>query len=125
MTAILELRKHPGRATARSTSCTASTSWWSPGRCTPCSVRTARGSRPRWACASGQIIPSAGQLLLNGREVNGVSSDALARAGVCLVPEGRGVFPNLTVMENLRMSTYAGREVRRCAGEGVHPVPAA
>jgi branched-chain amino acid transport system ATP-binding protein len=58
--------------------------------------------------ASGQITPSAGQLLLNGREVNGVSSDALARAGVCLVPEGRGVFPNLTVIENLRMATYGG-----------------
>ena len=55
----------------------------------------------------GQIVPSAGQVLLCGREVNGVSSDALARSGVCLVPEGRGVFPNLTVTENLRMFTYA------------------
>ena len=57
---------------------------------------------------SGQIVPSAGQVLINGREVNGTSSDALARAGVCLVPEGRGVFPNLTVTENLRMFTHAG-----------------
>jgi branched-chain amino acid transport system ATP-binding protein len=57
---------------------------------------------------SGQIPPSAGQLLLNGREVNGTSSDALARAGVCLIPEGRGVFPNLTVAENLRMYSHAG-----------------
>jgi len=57
---------------------------------------------------SGQIVPSAGQVLLNGREINGVASDALARAGLCLVPEGRGIFPNLTVLENLRMSTYSG-----------------
>ena len=57
---------------------------------------------------SGQIVPSAGQLLLNGREVNGVSSDALARLGVCLIPEGQGVFPNLTVTETLRMFTYGG-----------------
>ena len=57
---------------------------------------------------SGQIVPSAGQLLISGRDVNGVSSDSLARAGVCLVPEGRGVFPNLTVTENLRMFTHAG-----------------
>src|SRR5712671_2091902 len=57
---------------------------------------------------SGQILPSAGQVLLNGREINGVSSDALARAGVCLVPEGRGIFPNLTVTENLRMATFTG-----------------
>jgi branched-chain amino acid transport system ATP-binding protein len=57
---------------------------------------------------SGQIQPSAGRILLCGREVNGTSSDALARAGVCLVPEGRGVFPNLTVTENLRMFTHTG-----------------
>jgi branched-chain amino acid transport system ATP-binding protein len=57
---------------------------------------------------SGQIIPSGGQLVISGREVQGTSSDALARAGVCLVPEGRGIFPNLTVTENLRMFTHAG-----------------
>jgi branched-chain amino acid transport system ATP-binding protein len=66
------------------------------------------GKTTTLAVASGQITPSAGQVLLNGREVNGVTSDALARAGVCLVPEGRGVFPNLTVTENLRMATYMG-----------------
>ena len=57
---------------------------------------------------SGQIVPSGGQLIVSGREVQGASSDALARAGVCLVPEGRGIFPNLTVTENLRMFTHAG-----------------
>lgn len=57
---------------------------------------------------SGQIVPSAGQLFISGRDVNGVSSDSLARAGVCLVPEGRGIFPNLTVTENLRMFTHSG-----------------
>lgn len=57
---------------------------------------------------SGQIAPSGGQLILSGRDVNGVSSDSLARSGVCLIPEGRGIFPNLTVTENLRMFTHAG-----------------
>ncbi len=57
---------------------------------------------------SGQIVPSGGQLVVSGREVQGATSDALARAGVCLVPEGRGIFPNLTVAENLRMFTHAG-----------------
>jgi branched-chain amino acid transport system ATP-binding protein len=57
---------------------------------------------------SGQIVPSGGQLVVSGREVQGATSDALARAGVCLVPEGRGIFPNLTVTENLRMFTHAG-----------------
>jgi branched-chain amino acid transport system ATP-binding protein len=66
------------------------------------------GKTTTLAVCSGQIVPSGGQLIISGREVQGTSSDALARAGVCLVPEGRGIFPNLTVTENLRMFTHAG-----------------
>jgi len=66
------------------------------------------GKTTTLSVCSGQIVPSAGQLFVSGREVNGVSSDSLARAGVCLVPEGRGIFPNLTVTENLRMFTHSG-----------------
>ena len=58
--------------------------------------------------ASGQIVPSSGTFALFGRTVNGVAVDALARAGVCVVPEGRGIFPNLSVIENLRMATFTG-----------------
>lgn len=46
-----------------------------------------------------------------GRSVAGARPDALARAGVCLIPEGRGVFPNLTVVEHLRMATHSGRRL--------------
>ena len=66
------------------------------------------GKSTTLAVCSGRIAPSAGQLLLAGREVNGVTSDALARIGVCCIPEGRGVFPNLTVEENLRTFTHVG-----------------
>jgi len=66
------------------------------------------GKTTTLSVCSGQIVPSAGELLLCGRAVTGAGTDELARAGVCLVPEGRGVFPNLTVTENLRMSTHAG-----------------
>ena len=52
---------------------------------------------------------TAGEILLAGRRVNGGPADDLSRAGLCLVPEGRGVFPNLTVRENLRVATHAGR----------------
>jgi len=66
------------------------------------------GKTTTLAVVSGQIVPSAGTISFMGRTVNGVKPDKLARAGVCLVPEGRGVFPNLTVRENLIMATYAG-----------------
>ena len=60
--------------------------------------------------ACGGFVPiSDGELRFDGTSVAGSSPDALARAGVCTVPEGRGVFPNLTVRENLQMATYTGR----------------
>ncbi|WP_280319043.1 ABC transporter ATP-binding protein [Nocardia wallacei] len=52
---------------------------------------------------------TSGRLLLGGRDVTGAPPRDLARAGVCLIPEGRGVFPNLTVRDNLLMMTFTGR----------------
>jgi branched-chain amino acid transport system ATP-binding protein len=62
--------------------------------------------------ASGLIKPTAGSVHVLGDDVTGKSADAMARDGVCLVPEGRGIFPNLTVTENLRMATYSGTPFR-------------
>ncbi|MBL8774831.1 MAG: ATP-binding cassette domain-containing protein [Acidimicrobiales bacterium] len=59
---------------------------------------------------SGLMAPTGGSVALCGRRITGADPDALARAGVCLVPEGRGIFPNLTVTENLRMATYTGTD---------------
>ncbi|UGQ13198.1 ABC transporter ATP-binding protein [Yinghuangia sp. ASG 101] len=59
--------------------------------------------------ASGIHPVQSGELLLGGRDVAGVKSRDLARAGVCLIPEGRGVFPNLSVRDNLLMMTFTGR----------------
>jgi branched-chain amino acid transport system ATP-binding protein len=66
------------------------------------------GKSTTLAVASGQITPNSGSLHVCGRDVTGVTPDALARAGICLIPEGRGIFPNLTVTENLRMATFTG-----------------
>jgi branched-chain amino acid transport system ATP-binding protein len=57
---------------------------------------------------SGLLKPPGGSVHVLGEDVTGKSADAMARSGVCLVPEGRGIFPNLTVTENLRMATYSG-----------------
>jgi branched-chain amino acid transport system ATP-binding protein len=59
--------------------------------------------------AAGVHPVQSGALLLGGRDVTGASPRDLARAGVCLIPEGRGVFPNLSVRDNLLMMTFAGR----------------
>jgi branched-chain amino acid transport system ATP-binding protein len=57
---------------------------------------------------SGLLKPTAGEMRIAGHDVTGASSDELARLGLCTIPEGRGVFPNLTVKENLWMATQAG-----------------
>jgi branched-chain amino acid transport system ATP-binding protein len=57
---------------------------------------------------SGLLPLTDGDLLVAGRRVNGAAPDALARRGVCLIPEGKGIFPNLSVRENLWMATHIG-----------------
>ena len=62
---------------------------------------------------SGQMQPTLGHVHVSGHHVNGLPAEDLARAGLCTIPEGRGIFPNLTVEENLRLITYAGVSERR------------
>ncbi len=57
---------------------------------------------------SGQIQPTVGTAAIRGQEIGKLSTDQLVRNGLCVVPEGRGVFPNLTVLENLKMASFAG-----------------
>ncbi|HEX4862899.1 MAG TPA: ABC transporter ATP-binding protein [Acidimicrobiales bacterium] len=54
----------------------------------------------------GRHVPASGCVHIGGQHLNGVGADKLARAGVCSIPEGRGIFPNLTVEENLKIMTY-------------------
>lgn len=52
-----------------------------------------------------------GSVLLEGRDISGIATPEIARMGVSMVPEGRGVFPGLSVYDNLRVATtpWAGR----------------
>jgi branched-chain amino acid transport system ATP-binding protein len=60
--------------------------------------------------ASGLMKPFAGQLVFDDQDVTGWRPHRLVKAGVCHVPEGRGIFPSLTVRDNLRMHCLAGQE---------------
>jgi branched-chain amino acid transport system ATP-binding protein len=59
--------------------------------------------------AAGAHPVKSGRLMLGGRDLTGAKTKDLARAGVCLIPEGRGIFPNLTIRDNLKMMTFTGR----------------
>jgi ABC-type branched-subunit amino acid transport system ATPase component len=55
---------------------------------------------------SGQIPLTAGTVEVAGRPLTRNATERLARSGVCMIPEGRSIFPNLTVSENLLMYTF-------------------
>ena len=59
---------------------------------------------------SGFLQPSAGSIRLFGEDVTGVAAHRRFQAGLCHVPEGRGVFRSLTVRENLAMQSRKGEE---------------
>jgi ABC-type branched-subunit amino acid transport system ATPase component len=58
---------------------------------------------------TGLTLPKGGQVLLDGRDVTGTSPVKMASLGVAQMPGGRGIFPDLSVGENLRMATWSFR----------------
>ncbi len=60
--------------------------------------------------ASGLLRPFSGSMVFDDRDVTGARPHQLVRSGVCHVPEGRGIFPSLTVRDNLRMHVRSGSE---------------
>jgi len=57
---------------------------------------------------SGQKKPTSGDIHLGGVHVQDTGPEELAKLGLCTIPEGRSVFPNLSVEENLTLMSYAG-----------------
>jgi branched-chain amino acid transport system ATP-binding protein len=76
---------------------------------------------------AGLKRPKSGKIFLAGKDVTGVYADKMARNGVVLVPEGRRIFPAITVRDNLRLGGYArydpqGVETDIAAMESFFPI---
>ena len=76
---------------------------------------------------SGMLRPSAGKITYCGKEIGGSKPHVLVAQGLCHAPEGRGIFPNLTVRENLMLGAYLRRDADGIAqdvekGFGLFPV---
>jgi branched-chain amino acid transport system ATP-binding protein len=56
---------------------------------------------------AGLLTPSSGQITFDGKAHSGIKSYDLIREGLALVPEGRGIFPRLTVYENMEMGAFS------------------
>ena len=58
---------------------------------------------------SGLIRPKSGSVAFEGADITRLPADRIVKAGLCQVPEGRRIFANLSVMENLEMGAYSQR----------------
>jgi branched-chain amino acid transport system ATP-binding protein len=58
----------------------------------------------------GMLVPRSGRIFYNDQIISGQSAYALNRKGIAMVPEGREIFPSLTVEENLRIGAYSQRK---------------
>jgi len=56
---------------------------------------------------SGFLRPRPGRVLLDGASIGGLAPHDITRRGICMVPEGRRIFPRMTVIENLEMGAFA------------------
>lgn len=59
---------------------------------------------------SGLVRPTAGEVLFQGKKISTLSPEAIVRAGISHVPEGRKIFQKLTVLENLALGAYTKRD---------------
>jgi branched-chain amino acid transport system ATP-binding protein len=66
---------------------------------------------------TGLIRAAAGRILYDGQDIAGLRVHEIARRGLALVPEGRGVFPQLSIEENLAMGAYARSDAKAVASD--------
>jgi branched-chain amino acid transport system ATP-binding protein len=69
---------------------------------------------------SGLLRPSAGRIVFDGRDLTACSPDEIVRRGVGHAPEGRRVFPRMTVRENLELGAYTRRKKDEIAADTEH-----
>lgn len=68
----------------------------------------------------GLLTPREGQITLEGQRIDGLSPDRIVRLGIAQSPEGRRVFPRMSVLENLEMGAYARRDRQQIAADLEH-----
>ena len=59
---------------------------------------------------SGLVKPAAGSIFFNGEDITGMDANEIVKRGITLVPEGRRIFPDMTVLENLKIGAYLRKD---------------
>ena len=112
MTSLLELdevRVHYGKVEAlKGVSCTVA-----EGEVVTLIGANGAGKTTTLKTISGVVPMSSGRVVFDGRDISGVPAHQRVELGICQAPEGRGIFPGMTVTENLEMGAYARRGGRK------------
>jgi branched-chain amino acid transport system ATP-binding protein len=66
---------------------------------------------------SGINIPASGEIWFQGERIDGIAPDKIVKMGIAQVPEGRRVFPQLTVLENLEMGAYLRKDKKQAKSD--------
>jgi branched-chain amino acid transport system ATP-binding protein len=112
MTTLLELedvRVHYGKVEAlKGVSCTVA-----EGEVVTLIGANGAGKTTTLKMISGVLPMSSGRIVFDGRDISRVPPHERVELGICQAPEGRGIFPGMTVTENLEMGAYARRGGRK------------
>ncbi len=84
-----------------------------PGQTIGLMGRNGMGKSTLLKSLMGLVKPSSGQVHIKGQDMTGAAPFEVARKGIAYVPEGRGIFGNLSVQENLLMAARAGTQGQR------------
>ena len=84
-----------------------------PGKLTTIIGANGAGKSTTLRTIMGSVAPWKGRVLMNGEDITRLSAHAKANRGLVLVPEGRQLFPDMSVEENLEMGAYARRARKR------------
>ena len=68
----------------------------------------------------GLLRPREGHITLDGTRIDGLPTDRIVRLGIAQSPEGRRVFPRMSILENLEMGAFARREARHLSADIAH-----
>jgi branched-chain amino acid transport system ATP-binding protein len=85
----------------------------SPGETIGLMGRNGMGKSTLLKSLMGLVTPRGGQVMIKGRDMTGRPPYEIAQQGIAYVPEGRGIFGNLSVVENLRMAARPGTRGQR------------
>ncbi len=84
-----------------------------PGKLTTIIGANGAGKTTTLRTIMGSLRPWKGRVRMNGEDVTGLAPHTLANRGLVLVPEGRQLFPDMSVEENLEMGAYSHRARKR------------